>query len=112
MRSNSGDEGSIQQEEQSEKTRKIQIDLKMATKQKKLDILGIEIFFPYKPYENQILYMKKLIETFQKNDIAGLESTTETGKTLCLLCASLAYLKHLREELINGNKSFKNESKQ
>ena len=93
-------------EEKKEKEilREIPIDRKMAIKQVKLNILGIEIFFPYKPYENQILYMKKLIETFQSKGIAGLESPTGTGKTLCLLCASLAYLKHLREELINEKK--------
>ena len=83
--------------------REIQIDSKLASKQVKLNILGIEIYFPYEPYENQILYMKKVIETLQKNGIAGLESPTGTGKTLCLLCASLAYLKHIREELKQFN---------
>ena len=83
------------------KIREIQIDQKMAFRQKKLNILGIEVYFPYEPYENQVLYMKKVIETLQHKGTAGLESPTGTGKTLCLLCASLAYLKHLREELIN-----------
>ena len=92
-----------------EQIRDIQIDRKMALKQVKLNILGIEIFFPYEPYQNQILYMTKLIETFQNKGIAGLESPTGTGKTLCLLCASLAYLKHLREELIN-EKGLKNKN--
>ena len=81
--------------------REIQIDSKLALKQKKLEILGIEVYFPYEPYENQILYMKKVIEVLQRKGMAGLESPTGTGKTLCLLCASLAYLKHLREELKN-----------
>ena len=80
--------------------REIQINSREASKQIKLNILGIEVFFPYEPYENQILYMKKVIEALQTNGIAGLESPTGTGKTLCLLCASLAYLKHIREELI------------
>ena len=69
-------------------------------KTKKLDILGIEVYFPYEPYENQILYMRKVIEALQTKGIAGLESPTGTGKTLCLLCSSLAYLKYIREELI------------
>ena len=79
--------------------REIQIDSKLVSKQIKLNILGIDIYFPYEPYENQKLYMKKVIETLQTNGIAGLESPTGTGKTLCLLCASLAFLKHIREEL-------------
>ena len=79
--------------------REIQIDSKIVSKQIKLNILGIDIFFPYKPYENQKLYMEKVIEALKTNSIAGLESPTGTGKTLCLLCSSLGYLKFLREEL-------------
>ena len=105
----SSDEEDSNEQDKNEIIRDIQIDYKMAAKQVKLNILGIEIFFPYKPYDNQILYMKKMIETFQKKGIGGLESPTGTGKTLCLLCASLAYLKHLREELIKSKK-LKNEN--
>ena len=82
------------------KLREISIDMKLALKQKKLDILGIEVYFPYKPYENQILYMKKVIEALQTKGIVGLESPKGIGKTLCLLCSCLAYLKYVREELI------------
>ena len=82
-----------------QKIREIQIDSSLISKQVKLNILGIEVYFPYQPYENQILYMQKVIEALKKNCFAGLESPTGTGKTLCLLCASLAYLKHIREEL-------------
>ena len=35
--------------------REIQIDSKIVSKQIKLNILGIDIFFPYKPYENRKL---------------------------------------------------------
>ena len=45
--------------------------------------------------------MEKVIEACKNKSIAGLESPTGTGKTLCLLCASLAYLKYERERLIN-----------
>ena len=82
-----------------QKIREIQIDSRFTSKQVKLNILGIEVYFPYQPYENQLLYMQKVIEALKKNSIAGLESPTGTGKTLCLLCASLAYLKYIREEL-------------
>ena len=92
-----------------EKIREIQIDSRLASKQIKLNISDIEIYFPYEPYENQILYMKKVIETLKSNGMAGLESPTGTGKTLCLLCASLGYLKFIREQMkieeeINGSK--------
>jgi regulator of telomere elongation helicase 1 len=55
--------------------------------------------------------MKKVIEALQTKGMAGLESPTGTGKTLCLLCACLGYLKHLREELIQ-NKNNKSENGQ
>ena len=87
-------------ENKKEKIRKIEIDSYLSEQQYKIIISDIEIFFPYKPYANQIKYMEKVIETFQKKSIAGLESPTGTGKTLCLLCASLAYLKNLREKLL------------
>ena len=78
----------------------ISIDIEKASKQTKLNILGIDVYFPYEPYPNQKLYMEKVIEACKKKTIAGLESPTGTGKTLCLLCASLAYLKYERERLI------------
>ena len=85
--------------------RPIQIDLEKASKQTKLTLQGIEVFFPYEPYPNQKLYMEKVIEACKKNTIAGLESPTGTGKTLCLLCASLAYLRHERQRLIDEKKN-------
>ena len=96
-----------------EKIRKIEIDSYLSEKQYKIIISGLEIFFPYKPYANQIKYMEKVIESFQKKEISGLESPTGTGKTLCLLCASLAYLKNLREKLfIEQNENFDPEKKE
>jgi len=80
--------------------REIPIDLEKASKQTKLEILGIEVYFPYEPYPNQKTYMEKVIEACKNKEIAGLESPTGTGKTLCLLCASLAYLKYERERII------------
>ena len=94
-------------ENKKEKIRKIEIDSYLSEQQYKIIISDIEIFFPYKPYANQIKYMEKVIESFQKKEISGLESPTGTGKTLCLLCASLAYLKNLREKLISNNSNQK-----
>ena len=85
--------------------REIPIDIKKSEHQKKIIIKGIEVFFPYEPYENQKLYMSKVIEACEKGSIAGLESPTGTGKTLCLLCSSLGWLRYKRNEMIkNKNK--------
>ena len=80
--------------------RPIEINMQKASQQKKLILSGIEVFFPYEPYPNQKTYMEKVIEACKNKEIAGLESPTGTGKTLCLLCASLVYLKYERERII------------
>lgn len=58
-----------------------------------LTILGIEVDFPFTPYQLQLDYMTKVIQSLQTKKHALLESPTGTGKTLCLLCASLAWRK-------------------
>ena len=88
--------------------RLIAIDYIKAKNQEKIDIQGIPIYFPYKPYENQVVYMSKVIESLNNGCIAALESPTGTGKTLCLLCASLAWLAKKRKEL-NDNNNFEEE---
>ncbi|OWR55404.1 regulator of telomere elongation helicase 1 protein [Danaus plexippus plexippus] len=55
-------------------------------------IYGIPVTFPFEPYEVQKSYMEKVIESLQNNTNAVLESPTGTGKTLSLLCSSLAWL--------------------
>jgi len=58
-----------------------------------LDILGIPVMFPYPtPYNVQISYMKTVIRSLERGEHAALESPTGTGKTLCLLCSSCAWL--------------------
>ncbi|KAJ8452039.1 hypothetical protein Cgig2_016620 [Carnegiea gigantea] len=59
------------------------------------NIRGIEVDFPYDAYDCQITYMDKVIQALQEKTNALLESPTGTGKTLCLLCATLAYRKSL-----------------
>ena len=85
--------------------REIPIDFTKAKNQTELTINGIKVYFPHVPYENQIVYMSKVIEACNKGQIAGLESPTGTGKTLCLLCASLAWLQHKRKELSEKRKN-------
>lgn len=61
-----------------------------------LKLRGVEVEFPYEPYPCQIEYMTKNIEALQTGENALLESPTGTGKTLCLLCSTLAYQKHIK----------------
>ncbi|XP_044256116.1 regulator of telomere elongation helicase 1 homolog [Tribolium madens] len=55
-------------------------------------IRGIPVNFPYTPYDIQVNYMEKVLECLQDRQNGVLESPTGTGKTLSLLCASLAWL--------------------
>ena len=79
--------------------------------QKKININGIDIYFPYDVYPNQIKYMEKIIELLNNNinredntNIAALESPTGTGKTLCLLCSTLAWMNEMRKQKKFGGK--------
>lgn len=57
-----------------------------------LDIRGVPVTFPFEPYELQKNYMEKVMEALQNRTNAILESPTGTGKTLSLLCSTLAWL--------------------
>lgn len=52
---------------------------------------GVQVAFPFPPYPSQIDYMEKVIQALQTGQHALLESPTGTGKTLCLLCSTLAW---------------------
>ena len=56
-----------------------------------LEIRGIPVEFPHAAYPCQIAYMTRVIESLETRKFALLESPTGTGKTLCLLCAALAW---------------------
>ncbi|MCH94051.1 regulator of telomere elongation helicase 1-like, partial [Trifolium medium] len=56
-------------------------------------IRGIDVDFPYEAYDSQLVYMDKVMQSLQEKRNALLESPTGTGKTLCLLCATLAFRK-------------------
>lgn len=53
---------------------------------------GINVYFPFQPYDCQREYVDKVVEALSKKQHAILESPTGTGKTLSLLCSSLAWL--------------------
>ena len=55
-------------------------------------VRGVWVSFPYaSPYAAQLDMMDRVVEALQTGANALLESPTGTGKTLCLLCASLAW---------------------
>ena len=63
----------------------------------------IRIFFPHNPYPCQESYMKSVIKSLNANQFAALESPTGTGKTLCLLTSTLAWLENYYKKLPNNN---------
>lgn len=56
-----------------------------------IELRGISIHFPFKPYKCQEDYMGKVLDALMRKENALLESPTGTGKTLCLLCSALAW---------------------
>lgn len=56
-----------------------------------VDIKGTTIHFPFQPYKCQVDYMEKVLDALNNSENALLESPTGTGKTLCLLCSTLAW---------------------
>ncbi|CRG95602.1 DNA repair helicase, putative [Plasmodium gallinaceum] len=61
-------------------------------------INDIEVYFPYELYDCQYNYMLSVLNALKKKENAILESPTGTGKTLCLLCASISYLVDIMEK--------------
>ncbi|KAG7164976.1 regulator of telomere elongation helicase 1-like [Homarus americanus] len=59
---------------------------------------GVPVRFPFEPYDVQKTYMSKVIECVQRGENGILESPTGTGKTLCLLCSTLAWLEIKKAE--------------
>uniref|UniRef100_A0A8B9FFU7 Regulator of telomere elongation helicase 1 n=1 Tax=Amazona collaria TaxID=241587 RepID=A0A8B9FFU7_9PSIT len=60
---------------------------------------GIAVNFPFEPYACQEAYMAKVLECLQKKVNGVLESPTGTGKTLCLLCSTLAWQEHYKDAI-------------
>jgi regulator of telomere elongation helicase 1 len=55
--------------------------------------------------------MEKVIQSLQEKKNALLESPTGTGKTLCLLCSSLAWRDHLKKSLAHQDERSSNSLK-
>lgn len=71
---------------------------KIVQRQVAIEISGVKVHFPFKPYACQIEYMNRVMEALNEGKNALLESPTGTGKTLSLLCATLAWVRHQREQ--------------
>jgi regulator of telomere elongation helicase 1 len=56
-----------------------------------LSVRGVNVAFPFVPYDVQHLFLDRLIEALQGGHNALLESPTGTGKTLSLLCDALGW---------------------
>ncbi|KAE9617276.1 putative RNA helicase [Lupinus albus] len=64
---------------------------------------GLQVEFPYKPYGSQFAFMGRVISTLDRalkegHSHALLESPTGTGKSLSLLCSSLAWQQNYKSK--------------
>lgn len=75
----------------------------MASDEQQLHIGGVRVKFPFKPYPTQLSMMAKIIQALNKKENALLESPTGSGKSLALLCASLAWQKSIYEKMNTEN---------
>ncbi|XP_046714369.1 regulator of telomere elongation helicase 1 isoform X2 [Silurus meridionalis] len=64
-----------------------------------LTLNGVTVEFPFTPYSCQTDYMSKVIECLQNKVNGVLESPTGTGKTLCLLCATLGWRAYFKDSI-------------
>ena len=81
-----------------------------------VEIENIQIHFPFKPYDVQTKYMSSVIQALNKKEHALLESPTGTGKTLCLLCSTLAWQQQhkgkLKQQLHNPSQQMMTQQSQ
>lgn len=57
----------------------------------------LSVKFPFEPYECQRIFMKNVVDVLDRKLDAALESPTGTGKTLSLLCSTLAWVQRQKE---------------
>eukprot|EP00828_Plagiopyla_frontata_P034157 TRINITY_DN44414_c0_g1_i1.p1 TRINITY_DN44414_c0_g1~~TRINITY_DN44414_c0_g1_i1.p1 ORF type:complete len:221 (+),score=19.43 TRINITY_DN44414_c0_g1_i1:101-763(+) len=63
-----------------------------------LKINQTKVQFPYEAYNIQESYMKSVIEALDLQQNALIQSPTGTGKTLCLLCSTLAWQEQYQKD--------------
>uniref|UniRef100_A0A2C9TZF8 Helicase ATP-binding domain-containing protein n=1 Tax=Manihot esculenta TaxID=3983 RepID=A0A2C9TZF8_MANES len=71
---------------------------------------GIKVEFPYQPYGTQLAFMGRVISTLDRAQKDGhchalLESPTGTGKSLSLLCSTLAWQQNYTSKQQQANQS-------
>uniref|UniRef100_A0A0K0ERW9 Helicase ATP-binding domain-containing protein n=2 Tax=Strongyloides stercoralis TaxID=6248 RepID=A0A0K0ERW9_STRER len=83
------------------------------------DVEDISVSFPYTPYPCQNAFIESVITALKNKQNAALESPTGTGKTLSLLCSTLAWLQAekvklapeiVRQAAISTNKNNPNDN--
>ena len=67
-----------------------------------LNIEDVPVEFPFPPYDCQVDYMRNTLQALTSSSNAILESPTGTGKTLCLLCSTLAWQKHEANKIVKS----------
>jgi fanconi anemia group J protein len=77
-----------------------------------ININGVAIKYPFKPYSSQIQLMDKLIRALSSKTHALLESPTGTGKTMALLCGTLAWLQNFKEKVDARNEQLRQERRE
>ncbi|KAM0942136.1 putative RNA helicase [Dioscorea sansibarensis] len=83
------------------------LNLSPTASPKVYQIGGVPVEFPYKPYGTQLAFMGRVIATLDRARRQGhchalLESPTGTGKSLSLLCSTLAWQQHQLRRPIPG----------
>lgn len=68
------------------------IENSLIAAQQKINTEGIDVYFPYSPYDLQVEYMSAVIRAISAGENGLLESPTGTGKTLCLLSSVLSWV--------------------
>ncbi|XP_005100255.1 Fanconi anemia group J protein [Aplysia californica] len=63
----------------------------MTDRHKEYKISGVSVFFPCKPYPSQLSMMNMILRGIERRQHCLLESPTGSGKSLALLCSSLAW---------------------
>eukprot|EP00743_Colponemidia_sp_Colp-15_P013990 GILK01016447.1.p1 GENE.GILK01016447.1~~GILK01016447.1.p1 ORF type:complete len:1208 (+),score=231.04 GILK01016447.1:128-3751(+) len=66
----------------------------------RLTIFRHEVDFPFQPYPSQIAMMDKMLRSLEGRQHALLESPTGSGKSLALLCSSLAWQARRKQALL------------
>ena len=74
--------------------------------------VSYSVKFPFpEPYPSQIVMMEKILFALREGTNALLESPTGTGKTVCLLCATLAFAEHEEKQRIKQKNTKKKNTK-